>query len=408
MQGGLTQPACFIPKYVKMYTDMIKYVERKNTDSMKWDGLENTFGADGLLPLWVADMDFRIDEHIIRAMHDYVEMGLPGYYKVPGSYYEAFIDWEKNEHGYSVQKEWIRFSPGIVVGFHIAIQVLTKPGDHVLISTPVYYPFSNAIKNNDRIIVGSELVNKDGCYHIDFEDFESKIRDNDIKAFILCSPHNPVCRVWTEEELKTMLDICRKYNVPIISDEIHQDLVFESSRHVPTLSLAEKSDRIIMFAAASKAFNIAGLQNSIVVIPNEKLREEWDAFMICLRINQGNALGYVATEAAFRYGKDWLREAKAVIMGNYEYICEEFSKKLPKVVMTPLEGTYLAWADFGAYLSADEIQPFMQDKCKLAFDYGPWFGGDRSGTFVRINLATSRENIEDMCMRIVSNMETEG
>ena len=379
---------------------MLKYADRRNTNSNKWDALEETFGADGLLPFWVADMDFRIDEHIIQAMHDYVEFGVPGYYKIPDSYYQSFIDWEKNEHGLEVSREWLRFSPGIVTGFHIAVQVLTEPGDGVLISTPVYYPFSNSIRNNDRNIVTSELVNTEGRYHMDFDDFESRIRDGTVRAFILCSPHNPVSRVWTEDELRTMLDICRKYDVAVIADEIHQDIVFGDNKHIPALSISGEKDRIIMFAAASKTFNIAALQNSFVVIPNAELRAEWDRFMAGLRINQGNAMGYVATEAAFRYGKDWLEEVRRTIRSNYEYICESFAGKLPGVVMTPLEGTYLAWADFGAYLSPDEIQPFMQDRCKLAFDYGSWFGGDKSGSFIRINLATSRENIEEMVNRI--------
>ena len=383
---------------------MLKYVDRKNTNCNKWDALEGTFGAEDLLPFWIADMDFRVDDHIIRAMHDYVEAGVPGYYKIPDSYFQSFIDWEKNEHGQMIEREWIRFSPGIVVGFHIALQVLTDPGAGVLITTPVYYPFSNAIRNNNRVIVTSELVNEEGRYHIDFNDFESKIRDHAVRAFILCSPHNPVCRVWTEDELEAMLDICRKYGVAVISDEIHQDLVFGVNRHIPSLSLSREGDRIMMLAAASKTFNIAALQNSFVVIPDAGLRSEWDRFMRGLRINQGNAMGYVATEAAFKYGKEWLKEAKTVIKDNYDHLCRVFGEKLPKVIMTPLEGTYLAWADFGAYLPADEIQPFMQDKCGLAFDYGPWFGGDRSGSFIRINLATSRENIDEMISRILTHL----
>ena len=180
---------------------MLKYVDRKNTDCNKWDNLESVFGADGLLPFWVADMDFRVDEHIIRAMHDYVEAGVPGYYKVPDSYYQAFIDWEKNEHGQTVEREWIRFSPGIVIGFHIALQVLTDPGDGVLISTPVYYPFSHAIRNNDRKMIASELVNEGGRYHIDFDDFESQIREDTMwpssqmrSIRILCSATTDIYR----------------------------------------------------------------------------------------------------------------------------------------------------------------------------------------------------------------------
>jgi cystathionine beta-lyase len=273
-----------------------------------------------------------------------------------------------------------------------------------MISTPVYYPFSNSIRNNDRNIVASELVNTNGHYHVDFEDFESKIRDNNVRAFMLCSPHNPVCRVWTEDELKTMLDICRKYDVAVIADEIHQDIVFGDNRHIPALSLSGENDRMIMFAAASKTFNIAALQNSFVVIRNGKLRDQWDEFMAGLRINQGNAMGYVATEAAFKYGKGWLDEVLRTIRANYDYLCESFAENLPGVVMTPLEGTYLAWADFGACLSPEEIQPFMQDRCGLAFDYGSWFGGESSGSFIRINLATSRTNIEEMANRIIQQL----
>lgn len=383
---------------------MIKYVDRKNTDSRKWDGLADSFGSEDLLPLWIADMDFRIDEHIIRAMRNYIELGVPGYYKVPDSYYESFTDWEKNEHGLLLDRDWIRFSPGIVVGFHLAVQVLTDPGDAVLISTPVYYPFTDAIRNNGREIVSSELENRDGRYYIDFEDFESKIIKNNVRAYILCSPHNPVCRVWSEDELRTLLNICRKHNVAVISDEIHQDLVFGDNKNIPALTMSNESDRIITFVAASKTFNIAGLQNSFAIIRNSKLRDEWDAVVKGLRMNQGNALGYIATEAAYRYGKEWLNEVRTIIADNYTYVCDSFARQLPGVVMTPLEGTYLAWADFGAYLSPEEIQPFMQDNCGIAFDYGTWFGGDKSGSFIRINLATDRSNILEMVNRITEAM----
>lgn len=383
----------------------LEYVDRRNSDSMKWDGLLDTFKADGLLPLWVADMDFRIDEHITDALMEYVKTGVPGYYKVPDAYYDAFIKWEKEEHGLEVKREWIRFSPGVVTGFHMALQMLTYPGDAVLITTPVYYPFINAIKNNDRQIITSELINDNGRYSIDFADFESKIKKNDVSLFILCSPHNPVSRVWTEEELAEMLRICRKHNVRIISDEIHHDLVFGGSKHVPTLSLAGEEDKIIMMTAVSKSFNLAGFQNSFVVIKDDELRGIWDKYTTGNRVQSGNPLGYIAARTAYEQGKPWLEEVKKTIEGNFEAMSERLKEGLPEVVITPLEGTYLAWIDFGAYLRVEELQAFMQDRCGLAFDYGQWFGGGKSGTHIRVNLATSRENVLEAADRIIRNLK---
>ncbi len=379
---------------------MLEYVERKGTDSAKWDGLMQTFGADGLLPLWVADMDFKVDSHITDAMREYVEQGVPGYYVVPDSYYDAFIGWEREKHGLDISRDWMRYSPGVVSGFHIAVQTLTQPGDAVIITTPVYYPFMNAVRNNDRKLICSELVNHDGRYYIDFDDFERKISENDVRAFLMCSPHNPVSRVWSADEIRRILAICRAHNVAVISDEIHHDLTFGGAVHTPTLSLAEETDRIIMLTAASKTFNIAGLHSSIVVIRNPEVREAWDRIAAGISLRGGDPLGYIATEAAYRHGGEWLDEVRETIQGNYDYICREFASKLPDVVITPLEATYLAWADFSSYLKPEELQPFMQEKCRLAFDYGSWFGGDRSGSFIRINLATSRANIEEMTRRI--------
>ena len=384
---------------------MLEYIERKDTDSVKWDGLESTFGSDGLLPLWVADMDFRVDEKIRKAVSEYMDRGIYGYYAVPDSYYEAFIGWEQEEHGLKVERDWIRYSPGVVSGFNFALQVLTEPGDAVIVNTPVYYPFLHAVENNNRRLICSELINDGGRYYIDFEDFEERIVKNNVRAFILCSPHNPVSRVWSADELKKLLDICRRHDVAIISDEIHHDLTFFGSVHIPTLTLADENDRIIMFTAASKTFNTAALKNSFAVISNPGLREKWDSFMTGLRINGGNPLGYIAAETAYRFSKPWLAEVKAVIESNYEYIRDEFAAHLPEVCMTPLEATYLAWADFSAYFAPEELQPFMQDKCRLAFDYGSWFGGSRSGSFIRINLATSEKNIKEMVDRIISGIQ---
>ena len=384
---------------------MLEYVERKGTGCAKWDALTDTFGEDGLLPLWVADMDFKVDKHITQALQAYLDTGVYGYYRAPDSYFDSFIEWEKEVHGFEVERDWIRYSPGVVSGFHIAVNILTAPGDAVLITTPVYYPFMGAVNSNSRRLVCSELINNGGRYYVDFEDFEKKIVDNEVSAFILCSPHNPVSRVWSADELATMLDICRRHNVAVISDEIHHDLVYGDNVHIPTLSLAQEDDRIIMLTSASKTFNIAAFQNSFVVIRNKELRDAWDSFTNSIRATSGVPLGYIAAEAAYTYGKGWLDEIRATVMGNYEYIRETFARELPEVRMTPLEGTYLAWADFGAYLTEEALKEFMQGKCKLAFDYGSWFGGDKSGSFIRINLATKRENIEEMVSRIVGALK---
>ena len=384
---------------------MLTYVDRRGTDSFKWDGLMSTYGDDDLLPLWVADMDFKVDDSILEAMRRYIDTGIPGYYKVPSSYYEAFIDWEKKEHRLDVDRSWIRFTPGVVSGFHMAVQALTEPGDAVIITTPVYYPFMRAVENTGRRLVTSDLVNRDGRYYVDFDGFEELIKANDVRAFIFCSPHNPVSRVWSEGEIRRLLNICRRHNVAVISDEIHHDLVFGGFEHRPTLTAAEPGDRIIMLTAASKTFNIAGLQNSFAVMSNEDVREAWDRLAGSLSISNGNPLGYIATEAAYRHGGAWLEEVRDVIYSNYEYIRDAFAESLPDVRMTPLEGTYLAWADFGAYLATDELEDFMQKRCGLAFDYGSWFGGSSCATFIRINLATSRDNIEKMVGSITANLK---
>lgn len=384
---------------------MLEYVDRKGSCSVKWDALDESFGADGLLPLWVADMDFRVDDHVLDAVSEYLEKGVYGYYAVRDSYFDAFIAWEKAEHGFEVERDWIRYSPGVVSGFNFAVQVLSEAGDAVMMNTPVYYPFFGAVENNGRRLICSELVNRDGRYYVDFEDFEKKIVENEVKVFMLCSPHNPVSRVWSKDELAEMLAICRKHGVAVIADEIHHDLTFGGAVHVPLMSIAEEGDRIIMLTAASKTFNIAAFRNSFVIIRDPEIRDAWDGFISGLSLRSGDPLGYIAAEAAYRHGKAWLGEIKQVIYGNFKYIRDYFGRELPEVRMTPLEGTYLAWADFGAYLAPEEVQPFMQDECRLAFDYGPWFGGDSSGSFIRINLATSRENIEDMAGRISEKMK---
>ena len=384
---------------------LVKYVDRKHTNCEKWDGLIDMYGQNDLLAMWVADMDFQVPDCVISALQSYVTQGAFGYYRTPDSYYEAFINWEKTQHGFEVQKEWIRFSPGVVSAFYWIVQFMTNPGDAIIVTTPVYYPFMNAVKDNGRKLITSDLVNIDGTYSIDFVDFEKKIIENNVKLFILCSPHNPVGRVWTHEELKTLFDICRKHNVFVISDEIHHDLVFGEREHIPSLTVGDYDDMMIMLTAPSKTFNLAACQNSVIVIPDEQLREKWDAFTENLRVTNGNAFGYIAAEAAYTDGHAWYEEMKEIVYGNYQYMTETFAEELPEVIVSPLEGTYLAWIDMRHYVKPAEVTQFMQETCGLAFDYGDWFGGDAFAGFIRMNLATSRENVEMAVQRIVGNLK---
>ena len=382
----------------------VVFVDRRNTDCGKWDGLKDTYGRDGLQAMWVADMDFKAPECVLNAINDYIKTGVFGYYKPRESYAEAFIDWERKYHGYEVKKEWVRFSPGVVPAINWLLHFMTNEGDAVIVQTPIYYPFMDGVKHNKRKLIMCDLVNTNGVYTIDFDAFEKQIAENDVKVFIMSSPHNPSGRVWTKEELKTMLDICRKHNVFVIADEIHQDIVF-SGTQIPAATVGDYDDMLVTLTAASKTFNLAALQNSFIVIPNAELRAKYDEFKEGIRLRQGNPFGYVAAEAAYRYGREWFENVKKIIYGNYLYIKDTFAARLPKAVVTPLEATYLMWIDLGAYVSAENMHDFIQNKCELAFDYGDWFGGERFGTHVRINLATSREMVEKAAERIIANIE---
>lgn len=385
--------------------EQIVFVDRRGTDSSKWDNLKSTFGRSDLQAMWIADMDFRVPDCVVSAIEDYMKTGVFGYYVPRPSYHQAFIDWERKYHGYQVKEEWLRFAPGVVPAFNWFLQVFTEPGDAVIVQTPVYYPFMHAVKNNSRRLVCCDLINTGGIYTVDFADFEKKIVENGVKLFILSSPHNPAGRVWKRDELKAMLDICKKHGVYVISDEIHHDIVFGDNVHIPSATVGDYDKILVTLTAATKTFNLAGCQNSFAIIPDPDIRRRFDGFVEGIRIHGGNPFGYVAVEAAYRGGRQWFEQVKDIIYGNYEYVRESLKKSLPGAVVSPLEGTYLLWIDFGAYLPASGIKSFMEDKCGLAFDYGDWFGGERFGTHIRMNLATSRELVEKAVNSIISNLQ---
>lgn len=385
----------------------ILYVDRKGTHCEKWDGLGERFGREDLLALWVADMDFRVPQCVLEAEKDYLDTGVFGYYHPSEGYYQAFMDWEQERHGYSVQREWLRFSPGVVPAINWLIQIFTEPQDRVLVLTPVYYPFLHAVRDNERTLVACQLVHQDGQYTVDFAAFEAAIAENQVRLFIMSSPHNPVSRVWRREELTAMLDICKKHGVLVLSDEIHQDLTFDGHKHIPSATAGDYSHMVITLTAASKTFNLAGCQNAFVVLPDAKLRKEYDAFTKRIHIREGNPFGYIAVEAAYRGGKAWLQQVQEIIWNNYGYLREQLTIHLPKACVTPLEGTYLMWVDFAAYLQPEEMERFFEETCGIAVDYGAWFEGDGQ-SHIRINLATSRENVEKAFSSILQGLQAWG
>lgn len=375
--------------------------DRRGTNCAKWDGTLLRFGETDLLPLWVADMDFKAPDCVQEALQNMIDHGVYGYYLAPQSYYESFISWEKRRHDYEVKKEWLRYTPGVVSGLYWFVNILTQPNDACIMLLPCYYPFMDAIRDTGRKLICCDLVNIGGRYTIDLAKFEDAICRNNVKLFLLCSPHNPVSRVWTHKELKGLLDICEKHGVFVISDEIHQDLIMSGHKHIPAATVGEYDERLVTLTAASKTFNLAGCQNSFAVIPNEAIRKRFDQYVKSIRVIRGAMFGYVAVEASYNHGEPWLAEVLEIIEGNFRYFRDTLLAELPKIVVTPLEGTYLAWIDLGAYVPSEELQKVVQNKCKLAVDYGEWFLEAGSDTHIRVNLATSRKNVETAVQNLV-------
>lgn len=380
---------------------LLIYKDRKNTDCAKWDGCEKKFGKSDLLPLWVADMDFEVPVCVKEALMKYVDLGTFGYPMPSKSYKEAFIEWEEKYHQYTVKRSWIRFAPGVVPAFNWIVQMLTKEKDSIIILSPVYYPFRNAVLDNDRTLIESHLIRSEEQYEIDFEDFEKKIVENKVKLFIFCSPHNPVGRVWKKEEIQKLLDICKKYKVYVISDEIHQDIIMSGQEQVTAATVGDYDNILITLTAATKTFNLAACQNSFVVIPDEKIRNIYDNYTNRLHTSSGNAFGYVAVQAAYEGGRTWLQELRETIESNYILMKEMLEAALPQIWISKLQGTYLMWIDLGNYVSKDEIEDIIKKECGLAVDFGSWFGGERYASFIRVNLATKRENIKMAAENII-------
>lgn len=376
-------------------------VNRKNTNCLKYDFAVRRGRPENVLPLWVADMDFKVAPEITQAIEKRVAHGIFGYSEVKEEYFEAVSAWMEQKHGWHVKEDWLVKTPGVVFALAMAVQAFTEPGDAVIIQQPVYYPFSEVIADNGRRIVDNTLeLKEDGKYHINFEDFEQKVKENHVKLFLLCSPHNPVGRVWTKEELKKIAAICRKYDVIVVSDEIHEDFVFNGKHQVFADLSEDAKNRTITCTAPSKTFNLAGLQVSNIWIANPKLREKFKKQIAAAGYSQLNTLGLTACEAAYRYGGEWHAELLGYLKSNLNFLREFLQTRLPEVKLIEPEGTYLVWLDFGSLgLTEEQREELLTKKAGIWLDSGAIFGAAGEG-FERINIACPRSILKDALERI--------
>jgi cystathionine beta-lyase len=373
-----------------MVYDFDTVYERDSTNSAKWS-LRKELGMDDVLPLWVADMDFACPPEIVKAMRERVDHPLYGYTTSSSKYYNSLIQWMAKRHDWEgIQREWICFSPGVVSAFNFAIQAYSHPGDKVILQPPVYYPMKMAIDNNGRRMVENPLKIVNGKYVMDYEDLEKKIDDR-TKMIILCSPHNPVGRVWTHQEIKQLTEICEKKDIIIVSDEIHNDLIIGKTKHTCTATISNDAmQRTVTLVSPSKTFNIAGLANSSAIIPNKKLRNAFLSVTESHGIHFANTFGMVSQEAAYTYGEAWLGELLNYLRENQRYLENFIKTRISKLIVYPLEGTYLTWVDCSAIgLNDEELKEFMLKKAKLWLDEGTMFGSGGS-MFMRINIACPR------------------
>jgi len=365
-------------------------IDRTKTNSIKWNREILPEDCRDAIPLWVADMDFASPPEVQAAILERASLPIYGYTNRSEEYYRSFIEWMKRRKAWDIQKEWIVFSPGVVPALNIAVLAYTHPGDKIIIQPPVYYPFASAILNNGRQLVENPLIIRDGRYTMDFDDLEKKI-DSQTKLFILCSPHNPVGRVWTIDELSRLVDICAERDIVIVSDEIHSDILVETAVHHCTSTVSDNAAAItVTFTAPNKTFNLAGLQIANAIIPNARLRRAFVQQVSNLGLNLANIFGMVAQEAAYGKGEPWLEELLAYLRSNYDVLKHFLSERIPSIKVFPLEGTYLPWLDCRA-LGLDDTQLhdlFLKD-AKLWLDDGTMFGTGGSG-FMRLNIACPR------------------
>ncbi len=381
--------------------DFDTVIGRRNTKCLKYDFAKKRGMPEDVLPMWVADMDFKTSSYVEDALAEWAEHGIFGYSEVQTPYFEAVRNWMKERHGWEPQEKWLIKTPGVVFALAMAVRAYTGPGDAVLIQQPVYYPFSEVIRDNGRKVVSSDLyLGGDNKYHIDFEDFERKIKEERVRLFLLCSPHNPVGRVWTLEELSRLGELCVRHGVTVVSDEIHHDFIFQGEHHVFAGLKKELEEISIICTSPSKTFNLAGMMLSNIFIPNHTLRRKFRRELDAAGISQLGIMGLAACEAAYSKGREWYQAMMAYVKDNITYTRQYVKEYLLGVALVEQEATYLVWLDCrGLGLDAEELDRRIIHRAKLWLDSGKIFGECGRG-FQRINVACPRSVLKEALQKL--------
>lgn len=368
-------------------------IDRSKNRSSKYDERIKKFGTDDVIPLWVADMDFKTAQPIIDACRKKAEEGIWGYTSRPASYFEAVKNWEKRRNDWDVDPSLMSWSLGVVPALSALVQIFSREGDKILIQTPVYSEFYDITEASGRTVLENQLAEKDGTWGIDFEEFEKLVKE--VKIFLLCNPHNPLGIIWKPEELQRMAEICIANNVLLVSDEIHSDLIFHGKKHTPVARLSEQiASKIITCVSATKTFNLAGLQASTTIFPNMEMKQKFDRFWMNMDIHRNNAFSSVAMEAAYNEGEEWLEQLLIYISGNFDFIKEYCEANIPKIKPNLPDATYLVWLDCRELgMDNEELRSFMIEKAKIGLNEGYTFGRSLTG-FMRLNAACPRSVLE--------------
>jgi cystathionine beta-lyase len=389
-----------------MKWDFDETVDRKGTDCVKYDLTKEIFGTSDLIPMWVADMDFKTPGFIIKALRKRLDHEILGYSFRPEVYYKSIINWHYTHHNWKINREWICFSPGIVPALNICTLAFTRPGDIIMVQPPVYFPFFSAVESHGRNLSFNQLIEKDGRYLMDLESLSSNI-SSAVKMIIISNPHNPVGRAWSLEELSRLAEICIKNNIIILSDEIHCDLVLPPYKHQPVAAISEDiADITVTCISPSKTFNLAGLSTSSVIISNPVLRKYFNSRIDHLHIGSGNIFGTIASTSAYSEGHEWLEGLKEYIKGNVELAMDYFSENIPEIIPVRPEATYMIWLDCRKLgMNPKELQEFFTLRAGVGLNEGSAFGPGGEG-FMRMNLATTRKNVISALQKIKEATET--
>lgn len=382
--------------------DFDEVIDRVGSNSAKWDSMANKNKPEDVLPMWVADMDFKAPQQVIDTLNKRVSDGVYGYSFIPDDYFEAVISWMRRRHDFEVEREWIVPTPSVVTALKLCVNSFTKENEAVIINKPVYYPFDASIVLNNRKVIENPMIFNEGHYEMDYDSFEKAIIDNDVKMYILCNPYNPIGKVWKEDELKKIGDICKKHNVLVVADEIHQDFVYGDNVHIPFYNVDESfKEHSIILTAPSKTFNLAAFQTSNIIIANETLRKQYRDNMTRFGVNEPNFLGVIACKTAYDECELWVDEMLEYVYDNFVYLDEFLKENLPHIHLVNPEGLYLAWVDFRECgYNQDELEKVMLEDAKLWLDEGYIFGTGGAG-FERFNLAIPRSTLEEACSRLL-------